>query len=92
MHFVLQIPCRPASARLDRPTNCGQIGANSSEIRGFLSQRRKVHALTPRRRQRDASQAPGWSSDRRGAAVASTEATFLQTPAGAPAVIIAERL
>src|SRR5262245_55485101 len=46
----LQIPCRLAvPGPIDR-LNCGQFGANSAEICGFLSQRFAVHAFATCRR------------------------------------------
>ena len=38
MHFILQIPCRSVPAASIDGLNCGQFGANSSEICGFLAQ------------------------------------------------------
>src|SRR5262244_3794430 len=48
-HFVLHCFANPVPGTIDR-LNCGQFGAISSEICGFLSQRCKGPALATRRR------------------------------------------
>jgi hypothetical protein len=47
-HFVLQIPCRAIHSALIDRLNCGQFGAISSEICGFLAQRVRLASVALR--------------------------------------------